>query len=142
MLERLAALLAHHQSQNGTAPPRIQLTDSEAVSLIHEVAPPAATAESAAAGAEPAAASVSVGGEATAAAPTFRHPGIVAEAAAGLKALLDTELPSELEELENWFRTKAALAEKLWNGLEGEMIGGVEILRKRPALPATPEVSK
>jgi len=112
MLERLAAFLEHHRSQNGTAPPRLAISDSEAVKLVGQTTP-----------------------------ADHRFPDLIASAVKRLEAAIAAPIPADIDAAEGWFREKIAASSALWDALEGDVIHGVEVIRKRfaPVAPPAPE---
>jgi len=101
MLEKIAAFAALHASQAPTAPARFMVTDSEALQ---------------------------VAAEATLAGQKFRNP--IGEVAADLEAALKEPPPTETDALVAWATRVGAASRAFWDAFAGEVINGVEIIRK------------
>ena len=111
MLERIAAFKELVGSQNPTAPIRKAITDAEAVELISELA--------------------SQGGIGAGPAPGLQHAEKAVAAAARMAEILAEPIPSEPDALQAWAERKGRESAALWDALQGSVIDGVEIIRKR-----------
>lgn len=106
MLEKIAAYREMVASQNPTAPIRKVITDAEAVELIDDLVAADRVAD-------------------------LPH-GDAAVAAAGLlKVVLEQTLPTEPDQLQDWAERKGTASRALWDALQGSVVDGVEIIRKR-----------
>lgn len=106
MLERIAAFCEAIESQNPTAPIRIGLTDSEAVDLVNDLV-------------------------SASRADDLVHAAAAIPASAALAGVLAQTPPSDLDQLQDWAERKGAASRALWDSIQGSVIDGVEIVRKR-----------
>jgi hypothetical protein len=103
MLDKIAAFKEFHDAQAPTAPARYRVTDAEAVALVSEAA---------------------------AAGATFRNPSEVGTAVAALDAALKSTPPTDISDLAAWALKYDAAQRAFWDAFAGEVINGVEIIRK------------
>jgi len=101
MLDKIAAFAEFHAAQDPTSPARYRVSDTEAVALVAEAA---------------------------AAAHVFRNP--VSEVAAALDAALKEPVPTEVDAMVVWATNIGAASRAFWDAFAGEVINGVEIIRK------------
>ena len=98
----IATFAAFHASQNGSAPPVLAMSDAEALATVDELTP-----------------------------SDVRHPEVLLEAHAALKAVPAPPDPRNEDALAAWFDAKSKASAAFWNAFHGELVDGVTIIRKR-----------
>lgn len=106
MLSKIAEYKAHVERQNPTAPIRMGITDAEGVELIGELVDANRIAE-------------------------IPNGDAAAAASSALAVVLAQTIPSDPDQLQDWAERKGAASRALWDALQGSVVDGVEIIRKR-----------